>query len=316
MSAKEPMVSVIIPVYNDAATLATAVRSVLAQTFQDFEIIIVDDGSTENISAALDGLHTVRLRLLRHAQNKGAAAARNTGIRHATGRYIALLDRDDIWMPDKLERQLKILEAADDHTKACCTSYLLLRLGDTRCEKRPLLAKEDWYSHLLWGCDLSPGSTLVVKRDCFEEMGLFDEDFRRLEDWDWLLRYAGRYSLSVIEDPLAQVNITSTSRVKEVVSALALMREKHLATAAAKSLRLKRRFLSALLLERAAIFYRERHLLSAAVFLTRSFFTSPFRNLAFYFRMVNHLSRLVLSSVPASRRRDDVGAVSLEVRTR
>ena len=296
---KEPAVSVIIPVYNRTATLATAVRSVLAQTFQDFEIIVIDDGSSEDIPAALADLKAPNLRLLKHPDNEGTAAARNTGIRHATGRYIAFLDSDDTWMPEKLDRQLKALAAADANTKACCTSFFLARDDGTSQERRTLEVPEDWYAQLLWGCDLSPGATLVVQRDCFEEIGPFDEGFRRLEDWDWLLRYAARYGIAVVEDPLARVNLASPPSAAEVEAALTRMREKHLATAAATSRRMKRRFQSTLLLENAAASYRERRLLRATALLMRSLLAYPLRNPQLYLRLAGHLFQPLSVAIPA-----------------
>ena len=102
-----PLISVIIPVFNRKDVLVRAVRSVLAQTFTDFDLIVVDDGSREDIAEALGNvLQKPNVSLVRHETNRGAGASRNTGVAHATGRYVAFLDSDDEWRPEKLEHQL------------------------------------------------------------------------------------------------------------------------------------------------------------------------------------------------------------------
>src|SRR5579859_7824272 len=114
-------VSVVIPVYNRTAELRRAVRSVLAQTYADLELIVVDDASSEDIAGALDGIDDPRLKLIRKSVNQGAAAARNTGIQAATGRWVAFLDSDDEWLPQKLELQLRRLVDRPDDARICCS---------------------------------------------------------------------------------------------------------------------------------------------------------------------------------------------------
>ena len=101
-----PVVSVIIPTYNRAHLIGRAIRSVLDQTYQDWELIVVDDASTDDIPGIVKGFTDGRVKYIRHDENKGAAAARNTGIQAARGAYIAFLDSDDEWLPEKLERQV------------------------------------------------------------------------------------------------------------------------------------------------------------------------------------------------------------------
>ena len=103
-----PPISVIIPVHNRAKLILRALASVRAQTYAEFEILVVDDGSTDGLSETLGQLDEPRLRVLRHTLRQGAASARNTGIRASTGEYLAFLDSDDEWMPNKLERQLEL----------------------------------------------------------------------------------------------------------------------------------------------------------------------------------------------------------------
>jgi len=112
MPEKNPTVSVIISTYNRAHLIGRAIQSVLNQTYQDFEVIVVDDGSTDNTEEIVKSFNDPRIRYIRHEKNKGAAAARNTGIKAARGKYIAFQDSDDEWLPEKLEKQMKVFENA------------------------------------------------------------------------------------------------------------------------------------------------------------------------------------------------------------
>src|SRR5436190_11436655 len=109
-----PTVSVVIPVFNRAVAVRRAIDSVLAQTFQDFEIIVVDDGSTDDTAESVSSFQDPRITLIRHDRKRGGSAARNTGIRSSSGAYVAFLDSDDEWLPAKLERQLEVFGRSDD----------------------------------------------------------------------------------------------------------------------------------------------------------------------------------------------------------
>ncbi len=109
MSGSQPLVSVIIPTYNRAELVARAINSVIAQTYQNWEILLIDDNSQEDIAAVVKRINSDRLSYYRHAANQGGSAARNTGIRHAQGKYLAFLDSDDVWLPDKLKLQLEAI---------------------------------------------------------------------------------------------------------------------------------------------------------------------------------------------------------------
>ncbi|MFV0297294.1 MAG: glycosyltransferase family 2 protein [Hyphomicrobiaceae bacterium] len=201
-----PEVSVIIPVYNRERTIARAICSVLKQSYQNFEIIVVDDASVDSTIAVVEGLHCDRITVLQHDHNRGTAAARNSAICLARGDYIAFLDSDDEWFPGKLEAQIAALHTPSIGTDVCCTG-VVLHLADRGIWRGHLLtAPTDWQRQLALGCGERPGSTLLGKRDVFESVGLFDESLRRFEDWDWMLRFAsfgGR--VLVLPGPLAHV---------------------------------------------------------------------------------------------------------------
>ena len=125
-------ISVIIPAYNCENSIERAIGSVLNQTCQDFELIIVDDGSKDGTRDKIRNVHDSRIHLILHKKNRGAAAARNTGMRYAQGKYVAWLDSDDEWLPEKLSFQMRILGKARDNEKASYTAYFLIEKGRDR----------------------------------------------------------------------------------------------------------------------------------------------------------------------------------------
>jgi glycosyltransferase involved in cell wall biosynthesis len=201
-----PEVAVIIPTYNRANTILRAVASALAQTHQDLEVLVVDDGSSDNTLALLNNISDRRLRVLQHSSNRGAAAARNMGIAAADNRYIAWLDSDDAWHPLKLEIQLDRLRSASCAEAVSCHAVLLHLLDHGVDRVRTPAQSACWQHSLLLNCDLSPGSTMLARRDAFETTGLLDETLSRFEDWDWLLRYATLGgSIALLPEVLAEV---------------------------------------------------------------------------------------------------------------
>jgi glycosyltransferase involved in cell wall biosynthesis len=291
MIAAVPLVSVVIPHHNDSDTLAAALNSALGQSVSNLEVILVDDASTENIDGVVAGIGDGRLRIIRHDRNRGAAAARNTGIAAARGEFIAFLDADDSWYPAKLERQLSAIGNGEGAHCASCCAFLLLR-PDGRWELHTPQTHDDWYRYLLWGCDLSPGSTLLVRRAAFDEIGPFDEGLRRLEDWDWLLRFALRFTLAPVAEPLARIRPGSPPDSKSAAVALERFAEKNLPIAEARGPASRRQLLAALRLERSALSYREGQYVRAAAILLWSLLLYPHRNREFYARMFHQLGRV------------------------
>jgi glycosyltransferase involved in cell wall biosynthesis len=272
------------------------VDSAVAQTFADLEIIIIDDGSTDHTVNLVTQWVSDRLRVIRHPQNRGAAAARNTGITAAQGRWIAFLDSDDAWKPDKLARQIALLEQVGRTATACSTGYYLHKDGrDLTININ--LSPEQFRREILFGCTISPGTTLLVDRRVFDEIGMFDEGFRRLEDWDWLLRLAERHDMVFVPAPLADVYLI-TRRADQVekesdsvLDAIGRIRQKHLPHLDTLG-RLQLR--SSLLVEKAATLYRKGKPFPASIYALAALFTYPARNAAFFrtlWRSVRELFR-------------------------
>lgn len=205
-----PAISVIIPAYNAANSLEEAVSSVLAQSFENFEVIIVNDGSADKTPEIINALTDNRIRAIHHPGNQGAAAARNSGIAAARGHYVAFLDADDLWLPEKLLLQYTYMtQNQNPDIRASCTSFSMVRLNK-RTRNRILRADKNWNESLFGGCHVSPGSTLMAERALFAagEVGPLPADIRRLEDWDWLLTYIRRYKLGILEPVLSTVRVS------------------------------------------------------------------------------------------------------------
>jgi glycosyltransferase involved in cell wall biosynthesis len=195
-------VSILLPIYNRVHTLPRCLASIRAQTFADWELIAVDDGSSDGSAELIAG--DPRFRLLRHEANRGASAARNTALAAAAGEFVALIDSDDEWLPRKLERQLACLQerAAD----GCGCEYWMV---DGARERRIALpAPASWAEELHVRCTLGNGTTLLARRECLLAIGPLDEQLRIYEDWDWMLRFAMRFRYTVLEEPLARVHVS------------------------------------------------------------------------------------------------------------
>ena len=281
--ATTPRISVIMPVFNGAAFVARALSSVFAQTISDFELIVVDDASTDDLAAALAPFEDARLRLIRHPVNKGAAASRNTALEETRGDTVAFIDADDEWLPDKLERQLALLDASPREVAVSITGYYLVRDRLGRREQRRLPACDDWYMRLLSGCTVSFGSCALVRRQAFTEIGGFDINMRRLEDWDWLLRYTAKYPIANLEEPLAIVHSgLGWPTIEAVERATQQILERHEKNALARSAQAQRLLLSTVYYERAAALYHHRRVLTSIPPALRSHVLYPKRNRDFY----------------------------------
>jgi glycosyltransferase involved in cell wall biosynthesis len=198
-SSTKPEVSVIIPTYNRGWVLREAVDSVLAQDFKDFELIVVDDGSTDNTREILES-YDHDLIVLRQS-NRGVSAARNRGIAAGRGRLVAFLDSDDLWLPRKLSSQVDFFNS-NPAALVNQTEEIWIRNGvrvnpKTRHHKFSGMI----FEKSLALCLVSP-SAVMMKRSLFDEVGLFDEDLPACEDYDLWLRISRRYPVHLIETPL------------------------------------------------------------------------------------------------------------------
>ena len=202
-----PRVSVIIPTYNCAPYVGAAVESVLAQTWQDFELIVVDDGSTDNTRSILER-YLDRIVYL-HQENQGESVARNRGIEIARGEYIAFLDSDDLWQPTKLERQVANLKAHPEAVLAYSYSYAIDASGEPICFRgsNRIGAGEDGlhqvFEQLIMGNVVANINTVLLRRQSLLGMTAFDPAIEWGEDWDLWLRLSLAGPFGFVPEPLA-----------------------------------------------------------------------------------------------------------------
>ena len=194
-----PLISVIIPTFNRAAWVREAVDSVLAQTFQDFELIVVDDGSTDATGEEL-GSYGDRLRIIYQAR-QGVSAARNRGLEMAAGEWLAFLDSDDLWLPQKLETQVDFLNR-NPRAEICQTEEIWIRHG-RRVNPREKHRKPsgDIFAPSLVRCLVSP-SAVMLRKSLLQEVDFFDESLPACEDYDLWLRISCRKPVFLVEPPL------------------------------------------------------------------------------------------------------------------
>jgi glycosyltransferase involved in cell wall biosynthesis len=227
-----PVVSIILPTFNRAPVIDRAIHSALHQTFIDFELIVVDDASTDGTLELLAAIPDPRLRVIQHVENRGGSAARNTGIAEARGKYITFLDSDDKWHPDKLEKELAIMEGEPENVGVVYSGFWRHVNGKKSFVPFNWVKKKegDIHEQLLWRNFINTQS--LIRKNCFEVVGIFDEKAPKFQDWDLFLRISKRFNFAYTGEPLFDVfhsekSITSNPEVQ--ISGLEYILRKHCA---------------------------------------------------------------------------------------
>jgi glycosyltransferase involved in cell wall biosynthesis len=204
----DDLVSIVIPVYNGEAYIEECLDSIFRQTVSNYEIIIVDDGSTDSSVQKVLNINSDKICLIKQS-NGGSAAARNNGIKNANGKWIAFLDADDLWMPEKLEKQLSAIK---NSSWAYTDSFFLGEIYPKNT-KTSDLAKFHTGSILeeLVISNFIGTSTVLLERKLFEEVGYFDTSLRALQDWDLWLRVAKKHEIALVDEPLGYYRLHSSS---------------------------------------------------------------------------------------------------------
>ncbi|MDP9333826.1 MAG: glycosyltransferase family 2 protein [Actinomycetota bacterium] len=200
----DALVSVVVPTRNRVAFLARAVASILCQSHRHIEVLVVDDGSQDETGAYLAAITDPRLHSLRHDQPNGVSATRNRGLAAATGEWVAFIDDDDLWAPDKLTRQLHALKQVPGAGWSCTSAVLVnTRLRLLGWQRAPA---SSYLADLVLACNPIPGgaSTVMARRQLVVETGGFDERLSTLADWDLWTRLA-------LASPLAPVDHAETA---------------------------------------------------------------------------------------------------------
>lgn len=202
----ENMVSVILTTYNRHSLLPRALQSVIDQTYENWECIVVDDASDEPVQPILEAYDNSRVRYHRHDKNKGLSAARNTGLRLARGSMVAFLDDDDEWLPEKLDRQVEQLEQADDAVGLVYCWMESVRNGAVFKYKRPSF-RGDIFEHTLDRQPLGNGSTWLLRRDAVLDHEGFDEALPRGIDGDLLRRLCVTHKVDYVPQVLVRYHV-------------------------------------------------------------------------------------------------------------
>ena len=211
----DKLVSVIIPTFNRGYCIEKSITSVLQQTYENIELIIVDDGSTDNTEEIVLSIEDSRIRYIKVDGNKGANHARNLGIKESKGQYIAFNDSDDIWNLKKLEKQMKLMLSLDDSYGVVYSLFDKYK-NNILVERGPNLESYgeqligNIYNFML-GTMFIAAPTLLIKKEVFENVGLFNEELKRLQDWELLLRIAQKYKFTLVQESLIDAHLQENS---------------------------------------------------------------------------------------------------------
>jgi glycosyltransferase involved in cell wall biosynthesis len=205
-------VSIILPTYNRKLLLGRAIQSILDQSYQNFEIIVVDDCSSDNTDKFVKSIKDKRIQYIQLKKRKGANIARNTGIKAAKGDYIAFQDSDDVWLDRKLEKQMKAFKESPEDIGVIYTSRINLADGKKSIIPSPDIEPKEGNLHdILLKTGFIATPTAVVKRECFAKVGMFDENLPREQDWDLWIRISKHYRFKHIDEPLVKSYLQTDS---------------------------------------------------------------------------------------------------------
>lgn len=206
--------SVIIPTYDRANLLRRAIQSVLDQTYQDFELVVVDDACTDNTEEIVKRFNDHRVRYIHHAVNKGLSGARNTGIKNSNGEYITFLDDDDEWLPEYLAKVISCVEAKDTSIGLVYCSFYRID-PDT---KQVLSIRKRQKKQRKKGGSIGFPSRWIVRREIFDKVGMFDEEMNVLEDVEMSFRVLKHYEAMYVSEPLVKLYSTECSLSSDIRS--------------------------------------------------------------------------------------------------
>ncbi len=215
-----PLVSVIIPSFGRPERVLSAIESVLGQTYPSVEVIVVDDASPAPIAPIIQGRFGAEIVCIRHELNRGAAAARNTGIAHSSGEWIAFLDDDDQWLPTRLERQMAHIQSACNYAPAVAYCWGALMRDSQEVKGRRPSYERGKLKELLASNTIGPTPLVMVHRACLEQVGAFNEQYLTGEDWELWIRCALKFPVWGLREVLvlqqAHGDQLSTSLSKKI----------------------------------------------------------------------------------------------------
>lgn len=225
MTRSNPTVSVVLPTYNRGDIIGNSIKSVLNQTFDDFELIIVDDASTDETDDVVGSFEDDRIEYLKHDKNEGAPAARNTGIEASRGDYVAFQDSDDEWLPSKLAKQMRVFQDSPAAVGVVYTGMRRVRNGESVYLPYSGVEKAEGDIHRsLREQNFISTQASAVRKKCFDRVGDFDEDAWPLSDWELWLRISEHFQFKLVGETLVTSQVRSDS-ISDNQRALAEARE-------------------------------------------------------------------------------------------
>ncbi len=210
-----PEISVVVPAYNSQRTILETITSVLQQSFSDFELIVINDGSTDGTLELLETVQDTRLKVYSYP-NGGLPTARNRGIDRAKGKFISFIDADDLWTPEKLELQLKALQQNPEAGVAYSWTICMGNNGDSFHNGVAESFQGNVYGNLLVSNFIASGSNVLIRREAIESVGYFDKSLKSCEDWDYWLRLAPKWDFVVVRKPQIIYRLSSGAMSSKV----------------------------------------------------------------------------------------------------
>ncbi len=242
-----PTISVVIPAYNAEYTILETIQSVQQQTFSDFEIIVINDGSTDKTLELLENIKDERLKVFSY-DNGGLATARNRGIKNANGEFIAFLDADDMWTPDKLELQLAALKKHPEAGVAYSWTYFKYEKEKDSYANCHSFSEGNVYADLLVSNFLHNGSNPLIRLSAIDTIGFFDLKIKSCEDWDFYLRLAAKWNFVLVQKPQIiyrqSSNSMSSSKIDVMKQNMLLVIEREFSEAPSEFQHLKKQSLA------------------------------------------------------------------------
>lgn len=283
MSFYMPKVSVIIPTYNRVKHLLPAIKSVLRQTYQNFELIISDDGSTDDTRQVVISLNNSKIRYITNKGSKGPGGNRNNGISHAHGEYVAFLDDDDEWLPDKLQHQVDILRKSSGTVCGVFTNvnYMDKKSGQL-IKRNPIFVnpKQNLLRQLVIKSPIYT-STIMVKKTCLEKVGRFDESIHYMEDLDLWIKLAKKWKFEYLPSPLINYYVHSTDQLSKNLEGQIAGKEK-LFKRYPKLFRHDRKRWSRYLLSLGVHYCQTNNMKKGRIYIFKSICVYPFIKIAYF----------------------------------
>jgi glycosyltransferase involved in cell wall biosynthesis len=219
-----PMVSVVVTAYNVRPFIAETLRSVISQPYSNFEVIVIDDGSTDGTAEILESWSSEpRVRIIRQA-NKGSSSARNAGARAAKGEFLAFIDGDDLATPQRLQSSIAALREYPDSALSYGRIDLIDETGHTLSRRRSSRYRSGWIAGELRYRNFIPFSAITVRQCAFEQIGGFDESIRSSEDWEFLWRLATKFEVRFVDECLILYRVRAASKTMDIEAKAAAYR--------------------------------------------------------------------------------------------